>query len=87
MAITPAQPTFKDVTSRGRVYVWVAPTIAVNTDTIVTSFKRVFAVTVGSRPTLTWSSSAGAVGGTLVVTVGCSASCTGGNTPLMIYGQ
>jgi hypothetical protein len=89
MAITPAKPDFYDGTWRGKIRVWVAPTIAVTTDTItVPGLKRVFAVTVGSRPTTTFSyTSTGAQNSAVVLTVGVTASCTGGVTPLVVYGQ
>lgn len=87
MAFTPVKPDFFDVTSRGKARVWVAPTFASGDTIQVSGIKKVFSVTIGSRPAMSWTSSAAANGGGTVVTLTVSASCTGGNTPVVIYGQ
>lgn len=89
MAITPAKPDFYDGTWRGKIRVWAAPTIgAVATGDIldVPGIKRVFKVVVGSRPTISWTTTAKS-NGVVTISLVVSASCTGGNTPLYIYGQ
>ena len=86
MAISPTRPDVIDVTSRGKVYIWLTPTLSAGGDTITVPFKRVFQLQTGQRPLTTYTSSASAVGG-LVLTVTVTASCTGGLTPICVYGQ
>ena len=87
MAFSPAKPDFKDVTSRGRVYVWFTPTCTTS-DTVTVPLKRIISVEIFGRPTASFTATAGSVSGTTVVTISTiTASCTGGNTPLFIYGQ
>lgn len=87
MAVSPTKPDFMDVTSRGKVRVWVTPTIATSDTVQVSGVKKIFQVVVGSRPTTTWTSSSAGNGNGTVVTLTITASCTGGATPLVIYGQ
>lgn len=87
MAITPAKPDFYDITSRGKTRVWVAPTMSTSDTITVPGIKRIFSVTMGSRPGLTYTSSQAANGLGTVLTLVCTASATGGNTPLVVYGQ
>jgi hypothetical protein len=90
MAISPSKPDFFDGTWRGKMRVWVAPTISAGGDTVVVSgIKRVFGVTVGNRPTTTFTYTTTAAGNSAVMlTVTVTASCTGSTaTPMVVYGQ
>jgi hypothetical protein len=86
-AFTPSKPDFFDGTWRGKIRVWTAPTGASGDTLTVSGIKRVFSVTVGSRPTLSWTSSSAGNGNGVVVTLTITASCTGANTPITVYGQ
>jgi hypothetical protein len=87
MAITPAKPDFRDITSRGRIMIWYTPTISAGGDTITVGLKRVANLEIGNRGLTTFTSSAAAAGGGTVLTITVTASCTGATTPMMIYGQ
>ncbi len=90
MAISPTRPDFYDVTSKGKVRIWTAPTIAVTSETVVVpGIKRVFSVFVGNRPTTTYTyTSTGANNTAVVMTLAVTASTTGSTaTPLVVYGQ
>ena len=87
MAITPAKPDFRDVTSRGKIFIWYTPTIAAGGDTITVGLKKIANVEITNRPATTFTSSAAAAGAGTTLTITVTGSCTGGVTPLMIYGQ
>lgn len=88
MAYTPVKPDFLDVTSRGKVRIWYTPTGATGADTLtIPGIKKIFSVTLGSRPTISWTSSDAGSGRGVVLTLTVTASTTGGNTPLVVYGQ
>jgi len=87
MAISPSKPDFIDVTSRGKVYIWLTPTVSAGGDTLnVTGVKRIFSVEVGNRPASTFTYTTTGSAGTVVLTLTVTASTTGGVTPLVIYG-
>lgn len=89
-AITPVKPDFYDVTSIGKVRVWMAPTISVAAtgDTItVPGIKQVFTVSnARTGGVVGWTSSADGLGNS-VITLVVTASSTGGSFPLVVYGQ
>lgn len=90
MAITPTKPDFFDGSWRGKIRVWVSPTISAGGDTVVVSgIKRVFGISVGNRPATTYTfTSTGASNSAVVLTVTVTASTTGStSTPLVVYGQ
>jgi hypothetical protein len=89
MAITPTKPDRQDVTSHGKVRVWLTPTISAGGDTLmVGGIKEVWSVEVGNRPATTFTyTTTGASNSAVVLTVTVTASCTGGVTPLVVYGH
>lgn len=89
MAISPTKPDAFDVTSRGKVRVWLTPTISAGGDTLlVGGLKKIWSVDVGNRPATTFTyTTTGAANSAAVITITVTASCTGGVTPLVIYGQ
>lgn len=89
MAITPAKPTFLDVTSAGKIRIWATPTISAGGDTLMVSgIKKVWSVEIGNRPATTFTyTTTGASNSAVVLTITVTASCTGGVTPLVVYGQ
>ena len=90
MAVSPARPDFLDVTSKGKIRVWSAPTIAAGGDTVtVPGIKRVFSVYVGQRSATTYTfTSTGASNTAVVLTLTVTASTTGSTAQtLVVYGQ
>jgi hypothetical protein len=89
MAITPSKPDREDVTSVAKVRVWLKPTISAGGDTLtVAGIKEVWSVDVVNRPATTFTyTTTGASNSAVVLTVTVTASCTGGVTPLVVYGR
>lgn len=87
-AITPAKPSFMDVTSKGKVRVWELPVIGANAtgDTITApGLKRVFSVKNAKTGVAAFTSSSDGHGNT-VITLTVTAASTGDRFPLVVYG-
>jgi hypothetical protein len=86
-ALTPAVPDVFDVTSVGKVRIWLAPTFGTGDTVTVPGLKQVFSVTNAKTGVVSWTSSLAANALGVVLTLTVSASSTGNTNPLVVYGR
>lgn len=85
--LTPAKPDFYDGTWRGKIRVWKNPVFGTGDTVTVPGVKAVFAITSAKTGVVSFTSSLAANGLGVVCTLTVSASSTGTNVPLVVYGQ
>lgn len=86
-ALTPSKPDFFDGSWRGKIRVWKNPVFATGDTVTVPGVKQVFAIHSAKTGVVSFTSSAAANGTGVVCTLTVSASSTGDNRPLVVYGQ